>query len=282
MSETLPQPDLTIIFRGLSILWFNHPATPSLCQIGILEDKDHDFAITITRSDGEKIPAFIPSSAASKRRWSLELTNSVGGIIKHEDGFDRNRCSLRYMIDLESPLFHNRNLDLNDGELHPIIDITSGVFYARNITQPLNRKQAGPQWETFGSVSNEIGCDITLERGGGAIMRSSRGDVIFNLPTIEDVTYQVVIDNIPKPHPFGKVQDEHFLKLYQRLFPNVNADERFDFELKKPISGPPHTDPPHDKGPDNVSGPVGPAVPMAPNPYLCGPVNLGTRRDPLE
>lgn len=254
--------------------------------------------------------------------WRLRVDHPIGeGVSTYTIGpepFNRRRHPVdrdfRWINDLEGPDFYNRDLtdELDLQCLRPILHVPYGVFYTRLRTRVAQLKN-GDLEPNFGHLSSVTACDIPILGGGAKIVEADTGRVIYrfkpeqntifeftNTPpdighghgmrshadarsTEEDEQHEARGEEVKteekskegehtedasKEHQREAAPEDHF-QLYYAIFRDQNIDPHFGFEDPSEASDPSETS----------ATSLGP---MAPDPALCGPVNLGRRRGGLK
>jgi hypothetical protein len=169
---------------------------------------------------------------------------------------------------------------INTDTLLPIMTIPSGVFYTRLRSPELSMLREGAS-EPFGCMASVTGCDIPILAGRVRLVEQGTGQLIFDFTPEENTIYEVVntppdveahepdedpchdpakeLNNRgegdqPNTAPPDPCEHDHFTN-YHRLFRNPNE-------------------------PKICFTKVGPHP--APDPFLCGMVMLGQRKEPFR
>jgi hypothetical protein len=282
---------ITIVFRGLMV--FNKQ--PGSMEIGFIDalykpgnapahDNPHARHGNQPDHSGIHIPRILTmkngilssifdlrhrEELGTVRNWELMVTDPVQPTAEtFEDGGDFVRTThaverdFRWISDLEASDLHDRPLsaEINTRRLLMVLYVRHGEFYTKLQSPLLRRRRLNPaEILPYGKNAAVVGCDIKVNDGGGVKLMAggSAGAEVFDFGSDDNTLYEISNGppDVPAQAPTPANAPGHFHMYYDKLFNAQPPMEQFDLVMD-------------DGAP-------------APDPTLCGAINLGTRENPL-
>lgn len=262
-----PQTLATVSFEGLGLFCINERKE---CELGVLDSAGHRRVLRILKNSIEINQQVLDLGDFIK----IEVTNPVknGVELYHNNNVRFERESdqgdpkdFRWMIDLESELYHGRSVVIDPGRsqlLHPIFFITSGLMYtlardgeehpsarvrwddaaARRFTSHTPDRD---DFRLVGKVGHMLGVDLLTENPADSKVMFSlvneEGYAISGGPTFEleggtDVKYEIIIGNVcPEEMDCGEMpEDETDFRFYYNVISDPDG-MKFDLRFVKDI-----------------------------------------------
>ncbi len=220
----------TIVLSGLMVL--HQDQSKGTYEVGVIPatDHGHEFNITVNGSKPKTLPP--------GRNLTIEVTNSAptasipeakGHAGKRRPDDKNGAYDFDWVIDLEGKEFHDGVLDLTPGVLNPIIHLPNGRLYTKFKSSDLQRRQGAGRWADFGFVPEGLAIDLPLNKDQKLVVKNDSGAeaVLLEYPWPSNPTVKIA-NILPTP---SNASDFHLF--YDKLFPKVAKEKRFDFYAKE-------------------------------------------------